>query len=191
MVEIFLARTRQMDALGQERLKAPLIKSPAQWPGTSRCCTSSGRCAIRNCSGTHVRLAAGVRRRPRVGLLGPIGSASVGGAVSRRNLAGHLAAQGRGTAAQALGDGSHALAILNLDLDNGAFFRSQMVGMIGHADTLLVSGCRTRKLSLSSFRTSFIHHDGPGTACGIDHLNPTDSAECRRAHLAPPIKNQS
>jgi len=35
-----------------DRLKAPLIKSPSQWPGTKRASISSGRLIMRNDSGT-------------------------------------------------------------------------------------------------------------------------------------------
>lgn len=50
-------------------VESPLYHIVFPGLGTSHCCTSSGRCTIRNCSGTHVRLAAVVRRRPSVGLL--------------------------------------------------------------------------------------------------------------------------
>ena len=52
----------------EERLKAPLIKSPSQCPGTSRASISSGRLIIRNVSGTMALPASVVRRRPRTGL---------------------------------------------------------------------------------------------------------------------------
>jgi len=51
-----------------ERLKAPLIRYPSQWPGTSRASMSSGRWIIRSVSGTIAEPAREVRRVPRFGL---------------------------------------------------------------------------------------------------------------------------
>ena len=51
-----------------DRLKAPLIKSPSQCPGTRRASMSSGRLIIRNVSGTIADPAKEVRRAPRLGL---------------------------------------------------------------------------------------------------------------------------
>ena len=46
-----------------ERLKAPLIRSPSQWPGTSRASISSGRLIILSDSGTMALPAKVVRLR--------------------------------------------------------------------------------------------------------------------------------
>ena len=51
-----------------ERLKAPLIRSPSQWPGTSRAPISSGRLIILSDSGTMALPAKVVRLSPRAGL---------------------------------------------------------------------------------------------------------------------------